>query len=182
MKKLIPCLSFAAMAVAVSAPTYAETGFYAGIKTGTITVDENEIDDLKDTSVEIDDGTLGGLLFGYQFNNEVAIEVDIAGSELDLDNFPGYESIDMGLFGMYVAYRSTGQWYFKGRAGLLSRSIELNAVNPSNPLTPEDDDSESSLSIGFGGGVRVEQFSIEAEFTTVEDGVNTFSLNGLYRF
>lgn len=157
-------------------------GFYAGIKLGSVNVDEDEIDDLKDSpiDVEIDDAGLGGLQIGYRFLPRFSIEVDMASSEHDVTYSTPLlpeQDLKISTFGLYIAYRSLGQWYFKGRAGLISRKLELSPELPG-----QEEDTDGLLSIGFGGGVRIDKVNLEAEFTTIEEGVSSFGFVALYNF
>lgn len=166
----------------------ADTSFYAGLKLGSVSVDEEEIDDLKDSpiGVEIDDASYSAIILGYQFNPVVAVEVEIGGSEHDVEYDVPYlqnvlylpdQELELGIFGLYVTYRSQGQWYFKARGGLLSRSVELSPELPG-----QDEDNAGLLSLGIGGGVRIDDFNIEAEFSSIEEGISSFGVNLLYNF
>ncbi len=130
--------------------------------------------------LDIKDASYGSLLFGYDFGNTVSVELEIGSSEHDVtfDTAVPDQTLDMSTLGLYVVYRNEGQWYFKGRGGLLSRTIELD------PGFAEGDDKEndSFISIGIGGGVRIESFSIEVEFVSIESGIGSFGLAGLYNF
>lgn len=162
--------------------TISSNGFYAGIKLGSVHVNEDEIDDLKDSEidVEIDDAGLGGVQIGYRFLPSLSIEFDIASSEHEvtygLPQIPE-QDLTISTFGMYIAYRSQGQWYFKGRAGLISRGVEF-----SPEFEDQDEDSEGLISIGFGGGVRIDRFNIEAEFSSIEKGIGSFGFVGIVNF
>lgn len=159
-----------------SSTLLADEGFYAGLRAANVTVNEDEIDDLKDLSVDIEDAGKGSLLVGYDFGGRVAIEVEMGKSEHDIRNAP-YQQLELSTLGLYVAYRSQGQWFFKARGGLLSRKIELMPT-----ITEQEEDTEGLISLGLGGGVRLDKFAIEAELSTIEAGIYAVGLNGLYYF
>jgi len=156
---------------------YAEEGFYLGLRPANVSVNEDEIDDLKNSpnGVDIEDAGRMELMLGYNFGKTVSLEFLMGKSTHDVTYetvFPDTE-LDLGTLGLYVAYRSEGEWFFKGKGGLLVRTVELAGG---------EEDSAGLISIGFGGGVNInERLSLELEYITIEQGIGSFGINGIYK-
>ncbi len=155
---------------------YAEEGFYLGLRAAKVTVNEDEIDDLKNFDVEIDDAGKTELMIGYDFGKSISVELLAGRSTHDVTYAAAIpdEELYLSTLGLYVAYRSEGEWFFKGKGGLLARTVELSKQG--------GEDSAGLISIGLGGGVKVnERLSFELEFTTIEQGVSSFGVNAVYK-
>ena len=162
--------------VCISSMATAEEGFYFGLRAANVSVDEEEFDDF-DGTFDIKGAGKGSLIGGYDFGNSVSIEVEAGATTHDVEFSGGKEDLDMSTLGMYAVYRSEGQWFFKGRGGLLSRTYEY---------APESGDSIKEngalISIGLGGGINLnEKVSLEAEYVTIEEGISSFGLNAIFR-
>jgi hypothetical protein len=165
VKKVLGVLVVAAM----TAPVYAEdeSGFYLGLTGG------------KDfISVEgFDDASGGGLMAGWNFNRNVAIE--FAGHASDSkgdDLLPGC-IFEIDTAALYLAGRSDGKFYGKGKIGVLSETIRGR-----DTCAFVEEESESGLSFGFGGGLRFGKAAVELEYTLVEADVRRLSVTMLYNF
>ncbi len=157
-----------------------EQNFYAGIRAATVSVDEKEIDELKNSDVDIKNASKGSLIIGYVVNPTVSFEAEIGTSSHEISGgvFDAINvDLDIGTFGLYGVYRSEGQYYFKGRGGLISRSTEF-----SPDTLNAGKDSAGLLAIGLGGGMRFNQVLLEAEWTSIESGIGAFGFNAIYNF
>lgn len=122
-----------------------------------------------------DDTTLG-VLVGYSFAESVSGELALNRSSYEFRaGGPGC-SIDNTTVGAYAALRTQGQFYLKGRAGLLME--DLSPVGP----CPASSVSDTGLSLGGGGGLQFGNALLELEVTMVEADINRAAINWLYRF
>lgn len=180
MKKFLLLISVLFMWLS-AVPAIAGEGFYLGLRAANVTVNEDEIDDLDSGDVDIGDSGKGSIMVGYDFGNTVSIELEAGSSTHNVDYEAAFledQDLKISTLGLYVVYRSPGKWYFKGRGGLLSRTLEL-----SPEIGDQDEDSAGLLSIGLGAGVNiVDNFSMEVEFVTIEQGIGSVGFNALYRF
>ncbi len=123
----------------------------------------------------IDSGTGFGFQFGYNATESVAIEFEYMSSSLDYDILGESGDFDVTTMGIYGAYRSTGKGYFLGKLGLINEKLKASSLNAS--------ESDSGLSLGIGGGFRAsDSFSIEAEYTILEQDLNFIGLTGRFTF
>ncbi len=123
----------------------------------------------------IDSGMGLGFQLGYNATESVAIEFEYMSSSLDYDILGVSGDVDVSTMGIYGTYRSTGQGYFLGKLGFLSEKLKAGSLNLS--------ESDSGLSLGIGGGYRAsESFSIEAEYTILEQDLNFIGLTGRLTF
>ena len=176
---------FPFLALATSAPLMANAEvtadkFSAGVKLGMYMVDSaaaEGFEDATDTSVDIDNGLGFGLHGDYQIRENWYVDVEYSTVSVDAkistDFGDASGDIDISTFAIYGAYRSTGQLYYMGKAGLICESVSADDI----------DESDMGLSFAIGGGYKInEQFSIEAEFTTVEKNVAFIGATARYTF
>lgn len=84
-----------------------------------------------------------------------------------------FDNRDLRLttLGGYLAWRSSGQWYFKARAGGVWEWTQVGSGSA----------NDNGLSGGIGGGYRfADGRSLEMEFTVIEKNINMLSLT--YQF
>jgi outer membrane immunogenic protein len=124
-------------------------------------------------------------------------------------------SLDMTLkldasvdsYGIYGVYRSSGQVYFKAKAGLVSVKTTLDggaskaslnvvdSLNQSTNLSPSDmgfdlsdlnqsmSETETKFSAGIGGGYKFsEKLAAELEYTQLTSDFDTYTLSIKYSF
>lgn len=144
-----------------------ETGFYLGLTAGSDQIDVEGVDDASG----------GGLLAGWRFNKNLALEFAGHASEANVDDILLGCTFEIDTAALYFAGRSSGQFYAKGRIGALKETI---TPRDACAFTPEV--TESGLSAGVGGGIRLGKAAFELEYTMVEADVNRLSLSALYNF
>lgn len=176
MKTTTQIFSFIVL-LALTFSVYAEEGFYLGLRAANVSVNEDEIDDLKNSpvGVKVDDAGKMALMLGYDFGKSVSVELLAGKSTHDVTYETTYadQELDLSTLGLYLTYRTEGEWFFKGKGGLLSRTVELSNG---------DKDSAGLISIGLGGGVNIdERLSFELEFMTIEQGISSFGVNAVYK-
>ena len=165
MKKIIPLVAAIAMS-ATSLSANATDLFYAGVKTGNMSIDVSAYD--TDTPM--------GILVGYPLNENYAIEFEYTDTDFDLKTAGITFDGDMQTYALYGIYRTSGDFYAKLKAGVLKEDISIGTANYSF----EDDDS--GLSAGIGAGYRSGPISIEAEYTIIEQDVDFLSVGLNYHF
>lgn len=145
-----------------------ETGPYVGLMLGT---------DRVDNSVGADNGSTGGLLLGWRIQDQFAVEGVIASTKHDVVGTPC--TLNNDTVGIYGAFRSTGNVYFKGRLGFLSEDISTEGAAI---CAAAETVSDSGMSLGVGGGYRFGKVAFEVEYTIIEADVSRLSLSGMVNF
>lgn len=120
----------------------------------------------------LDEVTQGAVVVGYDFWNgptgslglELEYGTTLSQGDLDFDFQLDPVEWEVDTLGLYLAYRSGGFFYVKGRAGYLDASVEVDAVLNGVNLSQRLDDDETSAGIGFGFRVGP-LMKIEAEWT-----------------
>jgi hypothetical protein len=158
-------LSLSFISVSVCAEN--ESGFYLGLAAGK---DMVSVDGL-------DDASGGGLTAGWNFNRNVAIEFAGHASDSDADAILPGCVFEIDTSALYLAGRGNGDFYGKGKIGVLSETVRGR-----DSCAFAEEESESGLSLGFGGGLRFGQAALEFEYTIVEADVKRLSLTMLYNF
>ncbi len=146
----------------------ADQGFYIGLLAGKHKIDDDDVSG----------GAAGGLMGGYRIANGFAVEVAFTGSDLDLDKIFPDCTLELDTAAVYGAYRSSGMAYFKGRIGFLRE--EFTSRDSCVGLINEEGDS--GMSLGVGGGLRFGKGALEIEYTVVEQDVDQIAVNLLYNF
>ena len=106
-----------------------------------------------------------------------SVEFEYLSTSLDVEvstsTMSGSDSLDVDTMAIYGAYRSPGDFYFLGKIGVLSEDVS----------GPGESASDTGLSYGIGGGATInEMFSVEAEYTILEDDISFFGVTGRYHF
>lgn len=146
--------------------------FYVGVKGGTMMVDLSEYDN----------ASSAGVLLGYRITDDtsgsVAVEAEFTdSSSADITVLGMTGKWDINTFAGYLAYRSPGDLYFKGKIGYLNEDLNVNIVGANIS------GSDSGLSIGVGGGFKLgTNVALEAEYTVIEQDVNFLSLGVNFSF
>ncbi len=157
---LISCF-FLLLSQAVSAQGI--DSYYVGLKGGTFTIDASER--VGGFPVILDDEESSfGVQVGYPIAGNWSVEVEYitADAKVDilLDPNTRFETeVDVDTFGFYAAYRSRGDLYFLGKAGI-------------NRVDLEFDDS-TSVTAALGGGYRFDEFfGFEVEYAFLSSDVD----------
>lgn len=144
--------------------------FYAGVKFAQVSVDYPGSG--FGTTTDSDVGT--GLVLGRSLNG-VDVELELMTASVDSDEV-SIESVDIDTIAVYAVYRSTGDMYFKGKAGFISESVTMKTIYGNRSA------DDSGLSYGIGGGYRFGNLAVEAEYTIIEADVDALSLGLNYYF
>ena len=73
---------------------------------------------------------------------------------------------------LYGVFRTPGEFYFKGKAGVLYEDVEVDI-----PTLFSESEDDTGFSAGIGGGWRLnDSGSLEVEFTLIESDLNYLSL------
>lgn len=155
--------------------------FSAGLKLGMFMVDSAAAKSYEDASsikVDIDNGFGFGLHGDYHIKNNWYVDVEYTMVSVDAKfksgDWSNTDSLDIDSFAVYGAYRSTGEFYYLGKLGLISETVSAPGGY---------DDSEVGLSFSFGGGYKIQDnLFLEAEFTSIEKNVAFIGLTGRYTF
>jgi len=156
---------FVLLAVNVQA---AQPKTYAGVKIGQMMIDAGGYDD----------ATNVGLVFGATLNEvqagSLSIEGELTFSLVEGDvSFFGFDGDwDVLTLAGYGVYRSNGQLYFKGKAGLLYEDVSVNVSG-----LPGVSGDDIGLSFGIGGGYKLnEKMNLELEYTIIESDLDFLSV------
>jgi len=161
------------LGASLSAPAMAvENPLYIGLTAGKMMVDLDGLDDANST----------GILMGYRFTDELAVEGGFTKSSSADITAPGANGTwDIDTITVFMAYRTPGDVYFKGKIGVINRDISYSTSN--GVLTTSDAGSESGGSLGVGGGVKFSKTgALELEYSLVDGHVNYLSLGVNFRF
>ena len=158
MKNIVLAAALIAAASTVSANEADREGLYGGVGVGIMNIDIHNADRLYN----------GTLQMGYHFNNNLALELQYTDSltEGDINYNYGYYrssvSYSVQTLAAYGVYRSSGDVYFKGKAGVLREKV----------LSAKD----TGVSAGVGVGFRIsDSAALEFEATIIEKDINFFS-------
>jgi hypothetical protein len=160
-----------AMLSLLALPVLAQT--YVGIKGGPLNISRD---------IPFDDGAMMGCLVGYDvpdnnFSVEGEFNTTVSSAEGTRDDFG---DLDVTTLAFYGVYRSSGRFYFKGKAGLLYEYLNSSVTGI---ITIDVEGSAIALSFGIGGGMRIsEKLSAEIEYTSIEAdiGYATAGLNWMF--
>lgn len=160
------CLALSTTAMAQDAP------FYLGVKIGSMDADFSGFDR----------GINLGVNVGYELlrdaRGSLAIEGEYTTTASDGDISGGGEW-DADTLAVYAAYRTSGDFYVKGKAGYLNQDIKGTGTGAAR-ITSGDD---SGFSYGLGVGWRTDRKSaFEIEYTAASDELTFISLGYITRF
>lgn len=169
-KKLISALC---LGIGLSGPVMAaESPWYAGIKAGTMSVDVSAYED----------ATSMGLILGYRLSDNssgsLAVEGEYTNSSSENITVLGISGKwDVDTLAVYLAYRTGGDLYFKGKIGYLNEDVNVNIAGASIS------GSDSGASYGIGGGWKFGKTNaVELEYTIIETDVDFISLGVNFGF
>jgi hypothetical protein len=157
------------LGASLSAPAMAvENPLYIGLTAGKMMVDLDGLDDANST----------GILMGYRFTDELAVEGGFTKSSSANFTVQGVSGTwDVDVFAVYMAYRTPGDVYFKGKIGVLNEDVSVSSGSVSLA------GSDTGGSLGVGGGVKFGKTgALELEYTLIEENINFLSLGVNFRF
>ncbi|WP_440877524.1 outer membrane beta-barrel protein [Thalassotalea sp. PLHSN55] len=142
---------------------FADKGGYAGVKVGQASIDVDYVDN----------ASLTGAVFGYRFENNLAIEIEALSGSAEIDSW-GYSSdIDLETVAIYGAWRSGDDFFFKTKVGVLREEVSSGYVGS---------EEDTGLSYGLGLGYQGDSFIVELEYTLIEEDVSAATLGLIYKF
>ena len=142
---------------------HAESDLYYGGKLGFMMFDLEGYDDPLNA----------GALVGYTVWRGISVEGEMTTSLSDgkVDVLGTGFDVAVQTFGMFAAYRSGEETYFKAKFGYVNEDIETNGVGV--------DDTDTSFGIGYGWKTSSGP-SFEVEYTVVSSDVNYLSFGLLF--
>ena len=138
------------------APLYAGD-FYIAAKVGSMMIDKSGVDD--PTNI--------GIALGYEIG-VVAADIGIEGEYTktsDNGSFAGSD-VEVETVGIYLAGRTAGPIYLKGRLGYVDVDVE-------GPLNVDD----SGATYGLGVGVSTGVIQLELEYTQINSDISFLSVS-----
>ncbi len=161
MKRQIKLYILLALSSLVMASPAAADGWIFGANTGTMQVDVSGVSN--PTNI--------GFMAGYEIGvgvGDIAFEGEItrtlsAGSYLGAD-------VEVETEAIYVAFRTAGPVYFKGRIGTLQEEVRIGSVSG----------SETGTSMGLGVGFSLAVVQLELDITQVEEDVTYLSVGVVF--
>lgn len=149
-----------------------ENPWYVGLKAGTMSVDVSAYED----------ATSLGLLLGYKLssdsNGSLAVEGELTNSSSENITVLGVTGKwDIDTLAVYLAYRTGGDLYLKGKVGYLDEDVNVNIAGASIS------GSDSGASYGIGAGWKFgKSNAVELEYTIIETDVDFISLGVNFGF
>lgn len=173
MKKQL-FLSAVALAFLLLAPTLALANpFYVGLKGGFMRPDASGYDDA------INIGVLAGFEFWDLDAGTIGIEGEYTNTVSEGDaTFGGISGEwDIETYAIYGVFRTRGTLFFRGKIGYLHEDVS-SSVGGFAAVG-----SDSGLSLGIGGGLKLGYFvDLVLEYTIIEEDVDFLSLAFNYYF
>jgi len=114
------------------------------------------------------------LVAGYLLGSNVSLEAEYSRSMINgrVRTAGGGQSLRTTTAAGYVAWRSEGALYVKGKAGIAWQDVRLRQSGS---------DTDTSLSVGAGLGYQLGNGArVELEFTVIESDVGFLSIGLLY--
>jgi hypothetical protein len=150
----------AILGLVVASPASAD-GWIFGANTGTMNIDDSDVSDPRNV----------GFMAGYEVGiglGDLAFEGEITRTTSDGDL--NGAAIKVETEALYVALRTAGPVYFKGRVGTLQEEIKIG--NSSGT------DSGTSMSIGVGFSLGLVQ--LELDLTRIETDITYVSVGVVF--
>ena len=181
MKKTGLSLAFVAASLCSSHAFAADAAdIYVAASYNHLSIDFNNAD--------VDDTEGVGILFGIDFPENLAFEAEYLNSgKTHMDYKVGsIQSAKMQVqsLAVYGVFRSDGQIYFKGRAGISTSLIDISRIQCSGSLCVNDIyDTNLGFAFSAGGGIALnEKINIEAEYKLLNTDIDTVGLGMIYKF
>ena len=141
-------------------------GFYVGGQLGTPDIDV----DIDDLDVDADENESIGLVLGANLGQGWALEFVHTEFDGDLEVNDNDGDFDTDSNAIYGVYRSEGQIYFKGKAGLSYIDTEGKSA------AARQSHSDTDLSAGLGVGLDLSPVTIEAEYTYLAEDIDLYTI------
>ncbi len=145
-------------------------GWIFGVNTGTMHVTD-PIDDPTTTSNPRNIGFMAGYEIGIGLG-DLAFEGEITRTATSGDTFyqGSYVDLEVETEALYVAFRSAGPIYFKGRLGTLQETLIFDS----------DSYTASVTSFGIGAGFSLGLVQLEIDLTQIEADITYLSLGVVF--
>ena len=146
----------------VMASPASANGWIFGANTGTMVIDVSGVSN--PTNV--------GFMAGYEIGigiGDLAFEAEMTNSVSS--GSAGSSDVDIDTRALYVALRTAGPVYFKGRMGTLQEEISISGF-------PSETDNGSSIGVGVGFSLGLVQ--LELDYTVIEQDVNYLSVGVVF--
>ena len=145
-------------------------GLYLGVKGGEMNISDD---------ISFNNATSVGILLGANIQDSgLALEGELTTttSAAEHKTISGSE-LDIYTLAFYGVYRSAGNFYIKGKAGLIYEYLNVSGFII--PLEGED----IGISLGAGGGFRISNnINLELEYTLIESDIDYVSLGITFGF
>ena len=172
MKVIKVCGLFVVLA-AISSGSFGAGGISVGVKGGQTLI--SDLEDLGLFGLETDGSLAVGFSLGYALTETLHAEVDFISGGAEFSGPGGSLEADYDTVSVYSVFKSKGSLYFAGKIGITRATIDFSSI--------DSEESDSGLSAGFGGGYRVSKpFSLEVEFTIVDQDLSWFLVSARYTF
>ncbi len=146
-------------------PKVSHAGLYLGVRAG--------VTDVSIDNIEVDESPANaGLILGYKLPfifSRISVEADLTRSVDDGEA----DGSDLGVDsnGVFLAYRTSGFFYLKGRVGLMRAG-----------LTGDFAESENGEAYGVALGLRFASLAAELDHTVIDDDVGYTSVALIFNF
>lgn len=169
-KTLISLLALGLTGPVWASEGHSQMGGFFGLKAGKMMVDA--VDD--GIGMDVDDSTNIGFYTGYVGQSGLGFELEYTRPTSKAGTgIPSLE-YELSTIAVYGTFRSDGNVYLKGKAGLLREELKISG--PGGSVS----DTESGLSVGAGLGFMLGSSRLEIEFTIIEADVNYLSLGFIF--
>jgi len=166
-----------------------DTNYYIGIKALDVKFTENA--ELLDGSLEIEDDNGVGIIFGYQFHENWAIELDYQNVDAQSTTYhysrDGAESVPFSFdvklnsFGGNVVYKTSGELFFKAKAGIIYEDLEMNeSVSRGNYFS--ESHNNTGFIVAIGGGYIFNHFTFNIDYSKLSTDKDIISAGISYSF
>lgn len=163
MRRQILMGGFLALSLATTAQ--AEQPFYIGGKVGVLQAEEARLGEV----------TQGAVVLGLRpAGSPFGLEAEFSGS-LDKGEIKNSTAEwDMDTLGLFLTARTPGDFYVKGRGGVIRRDVSYRGEF--GPFLVKSRDKEDSEAWGAGLGWDVGAATVEAEYTRIDKDFDFYSV------
>jgi outer membrane immunogenic protein len=113
------------------------------------------------------------MIFGIFDAEFEYMQAEVESDDLSISDI----EIDTDTVALYGVYRTAGDLYFKAKLGILSEDASVKSIYGGS-----SSGRDTGLSAGLGGGYHFSYFSIEGEYTPIEEGVDFIGVGLNYYF
>ncbi len=142
---------------------------YIGAKAGSTMISDN---------IKFNDTTSAGIVFGANIQKSgIALEGEYTTSLPSAAHRVNTNRLNIYTLALYGVYRSSGKFYVKGKAGLLSEYLTISGGRFNL------EGYGGAISFGAGAGLRItDKTNLEFEYTLLEPDIDFMSLGITYEF